>query len=71
MVNHEKIKKQVEGSAGTYLSAIELVSGAIKHLSGRDISGNTPNGDYRDNFGREIIAAKINAEIEGRIGGTK
>ena len=71
MVNQEKIQKQVEGSAATYLSAVELVAGAIKHLSGRDISGNTPNGDYRDSFGREIIAAKINAEIEGRVGGNK
>lgn len=69
MVNQEKMKTQMSMAAGTYLSAVELVSGAIKHLSGRDISGVTPGGDLRDNFGREVIAAKINAEVNGRLGG--
>jgi len=71
MVNQEKLKNQAAAAAGTYLSAVELVAGAIKHLSGRDISGCTPTGDLRDDFGREVIAAKIIAEVNGRLGGNQ
>lgn len=69
MVNQEKMKSQVSIGAGAYLSAVELVANTIKHLSGRDISGTYTNVDLRDNFGREIVAAKINAEVNGRLGG--
>ena len=71
MISQERMKEQAQLSAAVYLSAVELVAGTVRHLSGRDISGNTPNGDLHDDFGREVVAAKINAEIEGRLGGKK
>ena len=71
MISQERMKEQTQLSAAVYLSAVELVAGTVRYLSGRDISGNTPNGDLRDDFGREVVAAKINAEIEGRLGGKK
>ena len=71
MINQERVKEQTQVSGATYMSAVELVSNVMRELSGRDLSGNTPNGDLRDDFGREIIAAKINVEIEGRTGGMK
>jgi hypothetical protein len=71
MINQERMKEQAQISGAVYMSAVELVSNVVRELSGRDLSGNTPNGDLRDNFGREITAAKISAEIEGRLGGNK
>lgn len=71
MINQERMKEQAQISAAVYMSSVELVSSVIRELSGRDLSGSSPNGDLRDNFGREITAAKINAEIEGRTGGIK
>ena len=71
MINQERMKEQAQISGAAFMSAVELVSNVVRELSGRDLSGNTPNGDLRDNFGREITAAKISAEIEGRLGGTK
>ena len=71
MVSQEKMNEQARVAAGTYMSSVELVSAVVRDLSGRDLSGESPTGDMHDNFGREIIAAKINAEIEGRTGGTK
>lgn len=55
-------------SAATFMSAVELVVGVVNHLSGRDLTGRTPNGDLRDDFGREIVSAKIVNEIESRMG---
>lgn len=71
MINQERMKEQAQVSGAAFMSAVELVSNVVRELSGRDLSGNTPNGDLRDNFGREITAAKISAEIEGRLGGSK
>ena len=71
MISQDRLKEQAHLSAATYMSGVELVSAVIRNLSGRDLSGETPNGDLRDNFGREVIAAKMNAEIEGRVGGVK
>ena len=71
MINQDRLKEHVQISAATYMSGVELVANVIRELSGRDLSGSTPNGDLRDNFGREITAAKISAEIEGRLGGAK
>ena len=71
MINQERMKEQAQVSGAVFMSAVELVSNVVRDLSGRDLSGTTPNGDLRDNFGREITAAKISAEIEGRLGGNK
>lgn len=68
MISHERAIEAVEISTATYMSAVELVANVLNYLSGRDLSGKTPSGDLRDDFGREIIAAKINNEIESRLG---
>ncbi len=69
MINQELLAEQAQLAAGVYMSGVELVVRTLNHLSGRDLSGQTPNGNLRDDFGREIIAAKLNAELAGRVGG--
>jgi hypothetical protein len=68
MISKETLAQDMQVSSATYLCAVELVVSALNHLSGRDISGKTPAGDLRDDFGREIVAAKIAAEVQGRLG---
>lgn len=65
-VINEKAELKARVGAATLLSAVEVVAGVINHLSGQDISGNTPNGSLRDDFGREIIAGRLQAEIRNR-----
>lgn len=66
-VINDKVELKARVGAATYLSAIEVVAGIINHLSGQDISGATPNGgSLRDDFGREIIGGRIQAEIKNR-----
>lgn len=69
MINQEILAEQSQIAAGTYMSGVEVIVRTLNILSGRDISGKTPTGDMRDDFGREIAAAKLNAELTGRMGG--
>ena len=65
-VINDNVEIKARVGAATYLSAVEVVAGVINHLSGQDISGTTPTGNLRDDFGREIIAGRLQAEIRNR-----